>query len=73
MGYLYNIKYQYKGGVTVKLVGKLKEEVENSKSKEEAKKVISEAGFELTDEEMEQVAGGLKHAIPATIMKPGRY
>ena len=57
----------------MELVGKLKDAVENAKSKEEAKKVIFEAGIELTDEEMEQVAGGLKHAIPAMITKPGRY
>ena len=38
------------------LIGKLKENVEKAENKEEAKKMIAEAGMELTDEEMEQVA-----------------
>ncbi len=42
----------------MKLLGELKEKVENAETKEEAKKVIEEAGMELTDEEMDQVAGG---------------
>ena len=39
----------------MKLTGDLKEKVENQ---EEAKELIKDAGMELTDEEMEQVAGG---------------
>jgi hypothetical protein len=42
----------------MKLIGELKEKVEKTETKEEAKKVIEEAGMELTDEEMDQVAGG---------------
>ncbi len=42
----------------MKLVGELKEKVEKTETKEEAKKVIEEAGMELTDEEMDQVSGG---------------
>ncbi len=42
----------------MKLTGKLKEQVEQTSTKEEAKKIIEEAGMELTDEEMNQVAGG---------------
>ncbi len=42
----------------MKLIGELKEKVEKTETKEEAKKVIEDAGMELTDEEMEQVAGG---------------
>ena len=42
----------------MELTGKLKEEVEKTETREEAKKVIEEAGMELTDEEMDQVAGG---------------
>ena len=34
----------------MKLIGKLKENVEKAENKEEAKKMISEAGMELTDE-----------------------
>ena len=40
----------------MKLTGDLKEKAENQ---EEAKELIKDAGMELTDEEMDQVAGGL--------------
>ena len=43
----------------MKLIGKLKEEVEKAETKEEKKVLIEEAGMELDDEELEQVAGGL--------------
>ena len=42
----------------MKLVGELKEKVEKAENQEEAKKIIKDAGMELTDEEMDQVAGG---------------
>ena len=42
----------------MKLIGELKEKVEKAENREEAKKIIEEAGMELTDEEMNQVAGG---------------
>ena len=42
----------------MKLTGELKEKVEKAETREEAKKVIEEAGMELTDEELDQVAGG---------------
>ena len=42
----------------MKLIGKLKEDVEKAEKKEEAKKIIEKAGMELTDEEIDQVAGG---------------
>ena len=42
----------------MKLVGELKDKVEKAETKEEAKKIIKEAGMELTDEEINQVAGG---------------
>ena len=42
----------------MKLVGELKEKVEKTENQEEAKKVIEEAGMELTDDELNQVAGG---------------
>ncbi|MCR5409955.1 MAG: hypothetical protein K6E90_03130 [Lachnospiraceae bacterium] len=44
----------------MKLVGELKDRVEKAEDQEEAKKIIKEAGMELTDEEMDQVAGGMK-------------
>ncbi len=42
----------------MKLTGNLKKRVEKTESKEEAKKVIEEAGMVLTDDELENVAGG---------------
>lgn len=42
----------------MKLVGKLKENVEKAENKDQAKELIAEAGMELTDEEMETIAGG---------------
>ena len=42
----------------MKLVGELKDKVEKAENQEEAKKIIKDAGMELTDEEMDQVAGG---------------
>jgi len=42
----------------MKLTGDLKNQVEKAESKNEKKKLIEEAGMELTDEEMDQVAGG---------------
>ncbi len=40
----------------MKLTGDLKEKAENQ---EEAKELIKDAGMELTDEEMDEVAGGI--------------
>ena len=42
----------------MKLVGELKDKVEKAETKGEAKEIIKDAGMELTDEEMDQVAGG---------------
>ena len=42
----------------MKITGNLKKQVEKAESKDEKKKLIEEAGMELTDEEMDQVAGG---------------
>ncbi|MBR4329094.1 MAG: bacteriocin [Candidatus Riflebacteria bacterium] len=42
----------------MRLIGNLKKQVEETKNKEEAKEVIEKAGMELTDEELNQVAGG---------------
>ncbi len=47
---------------TMKLVGELKDKVEKVENQAEAKEIIKEAGMELTDEEMDQVAGG--KAVP---------
>ena len=44
----------------MKLTGELKEKVENAENKEDAKKIIEEAGFILDDAELDQVAGGVR-------------
>lgn len=48
----------------MKLVGELKEKVEKAANQEKAKEIIKEAGMELTDEEMNQVAGGSQQMPP---------
>lgn len=40
------------------LTGELKEKVEKAETKEEAKKILEEAGVKLTEEELDEVAGG---------------
>ena len=42
----------------------LKDKVENAKSAEEAKKILKDAGVELTDTEMDQNAGGMYERSP---------
>ena len=42
----------------IKRSKELKKQVEQAKTKEEALKIIEQAGIELTDEELDQVAGG---------------
>ena len=42
----------------MKLIGKLKKQVENTNNKEEARDIIAKAGMELTMDELELVAGG---------------
>ena len=48
----------------MELTKELKEKLEKTKNKEEAKKIIEDAGMELTDEEIEQVAGGRYYDFP---------
>ena len=47
----------------MELSKELKEKVEKAETKEEAKKILEEAGVELTDTELDQVAGGLPRRI----------
>ncbi len=47
----------------MKLIGDLKKQVENTKNKEEAKEVIEKAGMELSDEELDQVTGGMSNTF----------
>ena len=42
----------------MKLKDKLKEQVENTKTKDEAKAILEDAGLVLTDTELDQVTGG---------------
>ena len=42
----------------MKLIGNLKNKVDKAKDKEEAKKIIADAGMELTADELEIVTGG---------------
>ena len=42
----------------MKLVGELKEKVEMAENMDEAKQAIENAGMELTNEELESIAGG---------------
>lgn len=52
----------------MKLTGLLKSKVEAASTKEEKKSIIAEAGMELTDEALDNVAGGVfppeKEKIP---------
>ena len=50
----------------MKLVGELKDKVEKAENQEEAKEIIKEAGMELTDDELDQVAGGGMGHLPRT-------
>jgi len=43
----------------MKLTRELKEQVEKAESVEEKRRLIEDAGMELSDEELEQIAGGL--------------
>ena len=51
----------------MKLVGELKKEVEKIETQEGKKEAIKKAGMELSDEELDQVAGGT-HLVPAPIL-----
>ena len=58
---------EQKEAETMELEGKLREQVEQTEDKEEAKKIIGEAaeeaGMRLSDEELEAVAGGTTRAF----------
>ncbi len=44
--------------IAMKLVGDLKDKFEKTENQEEAKKAIEEAGTELSDDDLDEVAGG---------------
>ena len=52
----------------MKLKGKLKEQVEKAETKEEKKSLIEDAGMELTDEELDQISGGVVDGIDGVSM-----
>lgn len=43
----------------MELTGKLKDEIAQAKDKDEAKKIMENAGMKLTDDELDAVAGGM--------------
>ena len=45
----------------MKLTGDLKDKVEKAENKEEAKEIIEDAGMKLTDEDVNQVSGGISN------------
>ncbi len=55
----------------MKLVGELKNKVEKTETLEDAKDLIKNAGMELTDGELDQVAGG--RTLSMTNMAFGSY
>ena len=56
----------------MKLIGELKTQVDQASTREEAKGLILSAGMELTEEEMDEVSGGISSAPSPTIAKNGR-
>ncbi len=42
----------------MELIGKLKDKMAQAKDKDEAKKIMENAGMKLTDDELDTVAGG---------------
>ena len=50
----------------MQLTGELKEKVEKTETKEEAKKTIEDAGMILDDAELDQVSGGSRPRNPKT-------
>ena len=47
----------------MQLTKELKEKVEKAASAEEAKQILEEAGVKLTEEELDQAAGGIPRKI----------
>ena len=57
----------------MKLIGKLKEEIDNIDTKEGKRDAIKNAGILLTDDELEMVSGGYDPIDTHTHNKPGHY
>ena len=58
---------------TMKLLGFLKDKVDKAETKEEKKNIIAEAGMELTDDELEGVAGGKNKPPKPSIEREWEY
>ena len=58
----------------MKLTGILKDKVDKAETKEEKKDIIAQAGMELSDDELEMVAGGAgpRFTRPQTTPMPGK-
>ena len=56
----------------MKLTGILKDKVDKAETMEAKKDIIAEAGMELTDDELEGVAGGAIRVPFVTNVKPTR-
>ena len=50
----------------MKLIGHLKNKVEQAENKEEAKQIIQDVGMLLDDQEMDQVTGGKFESLSST-------
>ena len=54
----------------MELLGKLKNEMAQAKSKDEAKEIMENAGMKLTDDELDTVAGGMGNAHFTQVCNP---
>ena len=53
----------------MKLTDDLVKQIENANTKEEVREAIEKAGLELTDDDLDQVTGGMNSQIPEPIKK----
>ena len=54
----------------MKLIGKLKKQVDATTDKAQAKELIAKAGMELNDEELDQVSGGVQDEYKRSQLPP---
>ena len=57
----------------MKLTGLLKDKVTKAETKEEKKDLIAQAGMELTDDELDMVAGGMKPRTESSTISGRKY
>lgn len=62
----YNFYCLLKKGELMRLTGELKKKVEQLQTKSEIKQAISDAGFELTEDELDNVTGGFDRLPTST-------